>query len=404
MKLLDYKYYIWGILLVCTIISCERNIAVSTDDIDTDFFKDDAISRVFLKPGGRESSAGGYMDIRGGSLFDFSEMEKYYHDVDLAYTYGVETGNNLLTMDAKDVSFAEIGEEIEHAYPYKNKGELILFSEVTKEDKAWFDQLASVQDIRRGYDSVMGVLSSKYGAAVQPVKRLTNLKKGDIVLYNAINRKFKSIIYIEDVAGAANGSMVMSIKSDMTEQRYLQKPDIPLHKLSGWGDTLVFKVNTPLGDENYVDLLNRKVSKAEDLEGEDVSQITLLHVYDGISSGFYTMTSSYIGSSYRPELWNWINTLPNRNEMHWNRIDNHVKYLPGKTFEDLRNNNESLRSYGAYIGDNSWTSRFTGSTLVPGFVMWIKDKSNQTMGFLKVLEVDNNIGTCKVVLKYVHKE
>src|SRR5690606_34066536 len=268
----------------------------------------------------------------------------------------------------------------------------------------WFLSLSSTADVQRGYDSLLHVLEERDGTSPQPAQRVAHLRRGDIVLFHGINRKVKSLIYIEHVATAANGTMGMLVKSDMTEQVYFQQPDLPLKNPASWADTLILEVKAPLTGENYMDLLRREVYKAEELENDDVSQITLLHVFDGVTSNFYTMTSSYIGSTYRPELWNWISTLPGRKEMHLYRIDNHIKYLPGYTFEDIRNNNEALRAYGDYIGGTAWNSRYTGSSIAPGFVMRIRNAADETQGFLKVLEVDNNIGTCKVVLKYVHDE
>src|SRR5690606_30673337 len=206
----------------------------------------------------------------------------------------------------------------------------------------WFLSLSSTADVQRGYDSLLHVLEERGGTSAQPAQRVAHLRRGDIVLFHGFNRKVKSLIYIEHVATAANGTMDMLIKSDVGEQVYFQQPDLPLKNPASWADTLVLEVNAPLTDENYIDLLRRKVYKVEDLENDDVSQITLLHTFDGISSNFYTLASSHIGSTYRPELWNWISTLPGRNVMHLYRIDNHAKYLPGYTFEDVRNNNDAL--------------------------------------------------------------
>ncbi len=406
MKFIKIKYYAVLASLALLTVSCEKELAISEDSIVTEFFKSgDDISRIYLKPGGSGNSTGGYVDLRSGIIYRFEQMEEHYHEVDLAYAYSAVSGNNLFTMDAKNVSFSQVGEEVEHVFPYKNKGELYLYTNVTSEDVSWLQSLSTTADVRRGYDSLLNVLALRESSEVQPVKRLSNLRQGDIVLFHGISRKVKSIIYIENVATSANGTMNMLVKSDMGEQIYFQKPDLPLKNPALWADTLVLEVNAPNKDENYIDLFRRKVYKVEDLENDDVSQITLVHVYDGLSSNFYTMTSSFIGSIYRPELWNWINTLPGRNEMHLYRIDNHVNYLPGYTFENIRNNNEALKEYGDYIGGTGWTSRFTGSsTVAPGLVFRIRDKNDETKGVLKVLEVDNNTGTCKVALKYVHNE
>ncbi len=405
MKHIKIKYYAVFAFLALLTVSCEKELAISEGSIVTEFFKSgDDISRIYLKPGGSDNSTGGYMDLRSGIIYTFEQMEDHYHEVDLAYTYGSTSGNNLLAMDAKNVSFSKVGEEVEHVFPYKNKGELYLYSNASSEDVSWFQALSTTADVQRGYDSLLNILTIREGNEVQPVKRLGNLKKGDIVLFHGINRKIKSLIYIENIATSANGTMNMLVKSDMGEQIYFQKPDLPLKNPALKADTLVLEVSAPNTDENYIDLFRRKVYKAEDLENDDVSQITLLHVFDGITSNFYTMTSSYIGSTYRPELWNWINTLPGRNAMHLYRIDNHAKYLPGYTFEDIRNNNEALQAYGDYIGGTGWNSRYTGSSIVPGFVMRIRNATDETQGFLKVLEVDNNTGMCKVALKYAHDE
>jgi len=350
------------------------------------------------------------MDIRSVSLYITGQMADYYQDVDLAYTYAPASGNNLLTMDAKNISFTDVGEEVEYMFPYQNKGELYRYTGATDADVRWFQSLSTAADVQRGYDSLLNVLTNRGGAEAQPVKRLANLQRRDIVLFRGINRKIKSIIYIEDVATAANGTMNMLIKSDMGEQIYFQKPDLPLANLTLKADTLVLEVSTPRADENYIDLLGRKVYKDVDLENDDVSQISLLHTWNGSITVFYTLTSAWIADSgYKPELWNWLQTLPNRRTIYLYRLDDKAAYVPGYTFEDVRNNNETLKQYGNdYIGNiNSFASRIpgtTGQTAAAGMVYRIRDVGNDMWGLIKILSVDNATGTCRVALKYYHSE
>lgn len=406
MKHIKSKYYTALMLFASMAISCENDLAISQGSIGTEFFSPgDDVSRIYLAPGGSTNSSGAYMDLRSGSLYTSGQMTDYYHDVDLAYIYGSVSGNNLLTMDAQNVSFSDVGEEMEHAFPYKNKGELYRYTGATDADVQWFRSLSTAVDVQRGYDSLLNVLVNRGGAEAQPAKRLANLQRGNIVLFHGINRNIRSIIYIEDVAVAANGTMRILVKSDMGEQVYFQKPDLPIKSLMNRADTLVLQVGMPNADENYIDLLRRKVYKVEDLENDDVSQITLMHSYNGSRSLFFTMTSSFMGSEYRSDLWNWVNTLPARRNIHLYRLDNRDTYLPGRTFEDVRNNNVALKAYGeSFESLNSWTTRFSGTSVEPGLVFRIRDVDNDMWGVMKVLSVDNSTGICRVALKYYYNE
>src|SRR5690606_5044346 len=148
MKHIKIKYYAVFAFLALLTVSCEKELAISEGSIVTEFFKSgDDISRIYLKPGGSDNSTGGYMDLRSGIIYTFEQMEDHYHEVDLAYTYGSTSGNNLLAMDAKNVSFSKVGEEVEHVFPYKNKGELYLYSNASSEDVSWFQALSTTADV-----------------------------------------------------------------------------------------------------------------------------------------------------------------------------------------------------------------------------------------------------------------
>lgn len=412
----NIKYYTALLLFSTLSVSCEKELATSQATIESEFFSSDGnISRMYLSPGAEDNSAGGYIDIATGTLYTSGNIADYYHEIDLAYMYNASTGNNLLAMDAQNISSTPLGEEIEHLFPYKNKGILHRFTGVTEADKNWFQSLSSSADIQRGYDSLLNVLTLRGGNEAQGKKRLANLQRGEMVLFQSVNRNIKSMIYIDALATSTTGQMSMIVKSDAGEQLHFQKPELPLNNLLLRADTLVLRSSAANTDENYIDLLRRKVYKYVDLENDDLSQITLVHTY-GLHTGtatpitmFYNLTSSAHLPKYSAPLWDWMNGVPNRRNIRFYRSDNQVSYVPGYTFEDVRNNNHALKEYGEFMFSRvaPWTSRIPGSdniTATAGMVFLIEDRDLEMWGVMKVLSVDNANGMCTVAYKYYENE
>lgn len=398
------------ILFLLLFIACEKEKAISDETVDSEYLMVDGdIVKVHVSVGAELSNTGSFIDLASGAVYESQNIDQNYFNVDLAYIYGDKTGNNLVVPNAKGISFSQVGGLVEHGFPYKNEGELYILRDATTDDVDWFNSLNKSTQITQGFDSLKNVIETNMNPTEESTKRVTNIQRGDIILYHSLSRDFKSILLIESIGNSLSSRMTMQVKSDCTDEIYFEDPGLDFKNITSFADTLSLSINSPKTNENYIDFLNGVVYKDRDFVNDDLSDVYLIHTYDGDAQVFYTPTSPWIANSgYRVDLEQWLSGLSNLRTIHLLQINNRNSYVEGMRFEDVKNYNAAIKSYGTSIWNTSdWASRAPGSTgqsLTANMVVRVRDVDNDLWGIIKVLSVDNDKGNCTIAYKFYKNE
>lgn len=392
------------ILLASSIVGCDKESAISKAGIvNNDNFKlEGNIAKNYVKPGAQNSNFGGYIDIVEGKVFTSDEVKANFEAVDLYYRY-TENGHNELisTSFEGNVTLDRELELVHYAWPYNNRTEMYIVKSSDVDQLGDFEKINTIVEIKAFAESI-----KNFGSTTR-TKTLRRITKGDMILVVSASKSTTTIAKVLEVANATNGRLSLSTKSDISTKKFIAKQSNKFVSNGKPADTLTLSIGASKSDENFVDLLNRKVYKASNLPNGSVATVTAVHVSNGTRQSFFGPNSSFLGSNYDAQFYNWFNLFGNRKSVTFWSLDvnpgstdlKDAYQRVGLTFEQLPHNNESLKEYHNAIGLTSpnWSH---ATTLVKDMILRVADNTGGYYGIVKILEIDNVNRTLKIALKF----
>lgn len=394
-------------LMVFAFSACQKEEGISHETVNSQFLDASGnIAKMYISAGAQQSNFGGFINTYDGSLYLSNEVNDNFNNIDLYFRYTDKGGNELYTTDADGYAYNRDLELMNYAWPYHNSGELYLLKTSTNEQIQQFKSINNKEQLNSFYQAVQ----TQLGGTATAQKRLIKIAANSIILFKSSTKNTTSVLLVSDVAQSVQGRFTFDIKTDASNRNIIPKQSTKFLNNGKSADTLELSVSAGRTDENFIDLLNRKVYKVDELPNSSMASINLVHVFNNTSNpnrhSFYTPTSSFSGSNYVPAFWTWMGQQPDRKTTYLLRLDvNSTTTIqdrynaPGRNFNDVFHNNESLQEYHNYIAyQTSFASHIT--TPEVGMVYRLYDTNTGNVGLMKIVELDLTNMKAKVALKY----
>lgn len=392
-------------LMAFAFSACQKERGISNETTGNQFLSSDGnIAKLYINAGAQQSNFGGFIDTYNGSIYLSKEVNNNFNNIDLYYRYTANGGNELYTTDATECAYNRDLELMNYAWPYHNSGTLYLLKTPTTAQIQQFKAINNNEQLNSFFQQVQNEL----GGIAQ--KRLINIAVNNIVLFKSTTKNTVSVLLVSSIAQSVQGRFAFDIKTDVSHKNTIPKQATTLLNNGKPADTLELSVSAANTDENFIDLLNRKVYKVANLPNASMASIGLVHVFNNTVNpnrhSFYTPTSSYAGANYVPAFWTWMNQQPNRKTIYLLRLDvNSTTTIQdrynatGRSFDEVFHNNESLQEYHNYIAyQTSFSSHIT--TTEVGMVYRVYDTNTGNVGLMKILSLDLVNKKTKVAIKY----
>lgn len=400
-------------LILISFASCKKEQGISHQSIGNQFLDISGnIARVYISAGAQQSNFGGFINSYDGSLYLNSEVNNNFHNIDLYYRFSEKEGNELYTTDAKGFTYTRELELMGYSWPYHNRGELYILKNPSATQIKAFEAVKNNEELKKVYQDLLADINAQAGSVQTGQKRITQVAANSIVLFSSTTKNTKSVLLVNSIATSIQGRLSFSIKTDISNRNIISKQPTSFLNNGKPADILELSVEEGRTDENFIDLLNRKIYKATDLPNGSMENINLVHVFNNTSNpnrhSFYTPTSGFSGTNYVPAFWDWMGQQPNRKNTYLIRLDvNGTATIQdrynSKTFDDVAHNNESLVEYHNYIAyQTSFASHITTSEV--GMVYRVYDTNTGAVGLIKLLELDLANKKAKIAVKYAIPE
>ncbi|RAV29647.1 hypothetical protein [Sinomicrobium soli] len=167
---------------------------------------------------GTSAAEGGFLDLQQLKLYDVNMATLNQGGIDLAYTYGKNTGINF--MSPSSTAFKSFGQRyreiVFEKWNDKNKGTLIAIEGGNKEMRKAYRKVKSRDDLIELYKKAAGEVVMREGynrLRHGPGARITRLKIGDLVVFRSVDRDIYAIGQIVNHEDGYSGSVTVDWKA-----------------------------------------------------------------------------------------------------------------------------------------------------------------------------------------------
>jgi hypothetical protein len=409
---------IFKLLLLATatfcFISCKKQAAISEGNIiDNNVSLSGNISKLYINAGAQESNFGGFVDTYTGKLYLGREVNENFHNIDLYFRYTKSSGNELFSTNFNESVFLNSDlEKMQYAWPYRNRGDFFILKNASEAQLKAFDSITNKTEIGIFYNEILGFIGNP-----APVQRLTNLIVNDVILFRSSTKNTTSIIKVVGTANNINGRLALDVKTDISNRNIVPKATANLSNTTKPADIIELSFDVANGDENFIDLKNRKVYKEHQLPVNGLSDIAIIHTFNGALAAprqsLFAPGSGFVDDNYSQSLYDWLQLQTNKrnvlllsvSSVSPSHADLGVLYnLPGNNFDQLRHNNDDLKTAANTLKHPSGSTWSHATTLAEGMVLKIEDRTSGDVGFVKIIELDNIAKTMKIAVKYMVEE
>lgn len=158
-----------------------------------------------------------FLDLQGRKVFDIIGASYEPSQIDMYVIFGSRTKTNLMLPSSSSVaSFGEyFKENIENGWDIKNKGVLINLGNEDESAKI-YSKLKSYSDLEsliveksKSIQSISGYQLRENG----PTDNLIKIEKGDVILFQSIDRGFSALGRILEIEDSNTGKLIIEWKT-----------------------------------------------------------------------------------------------------------------------------------------------------------------------------------------------
>ncbi len=396
------------------LLSCDKEDAISKKGtIEDHLHITGNITKLYISPGAQESNFGGFVDTYSGKIYLSNEVNSNFHNIDLYFRYTKASGNELFSTNCNESVFLSPDlEQMQYAWPFRNRGDFYILKNANATQIKAFNDIKSKADISSFNASMMRELGNPL-----PVQRLANLAVDDLILFHSSTKNTISAIKVLGAASNTRERLALDIKTDVSNRNLVPKAPGAMLTSTKPADIIELTINVANGDENYIDLKNRRVYKEYELPLGSLANITLIHTFNGAIANprqsLFAPGSSFLGSNYSATLYSWLQLQGNKKDVIFlsvstvspSHADLGTFYSnPGNNFDQIKFNNQDLLTTADKFRHPSGSTWTHVTTLAEGMVLRVEDRTLGDVGFVKILEMDNVAKTLKIAVKYTVPE
>lgn len=162
------------------------------------------------------TSIGSFVDLKTGVVYNNAGGTMQPDRIDLNFQNSVSTAANFMTPAGPGIiAFGNPIRDVVAAWPVKNEGQYIKFSNTTAQEQADFEALTTKASLETAWQQAAATVSSRPGYSLTadgPSDRVRSILANDIIFFHSVTRNFYAVIKVKETVTGGAGTLTMSVK------------------------------------------------------------------------------------------------------------------------------------------------------------------------------------------------